>query len=320
MADQKKILVLADASKRSMRTVNYVKEFLPADENTQVVLFHVLDGVPDEYREMADAGDFPGNASGELDTWAADRETKIRTYLVQMKKILVGAGFSDSQVEIKLQPVAAGIARDIITEAEKGNYAAVMMSRRGMANALQSIILGSVAVKLLQALSFVPIVFVGQAAPVKKILLAVDASESSQKAVDFVASFPGVQGYAVCIFHAILGLGAVDFEVPEEAPAPCSREKLPDTGLEAFKIKTGQMMLQVRERLLTAGFSPDTITEKIISGAVSRSEAIVCEADAGGYSTIVVGRRGLSRLEGFFMGRVGHKVVYGGRNFTVWVV
>ena len=316
MADQKKILVLADASKRSMRTVNYVKEFLSPDGNTQIVLFHVLDGVPEEYREMADRED----SRVQLQTWQSEREAHIRAYLAQIRKTLVGAGFSDSQVEIKLQPVARGIARDIIKEAETGDYSLVMMSRRGMANALQSIVLGSVAVKLLQALSFVPLVFVGPAAPVKKILLAVDASESSRKAVDFMAAFLGGQEYEICIFHAILGLGAVDFEVPEGAPAECSRRKLPDTGLEAFKIKTGQMMLQVRERLLAAGFSPDNITEKIVSGAVSRSEAIVCEAEAGGYSTIVVGRRGLSRLEGFFMGRVGHKVVYGGKNFTVWVV
>jgi nucleotide-binding universal stress UspA family protein len=283
------------------------------------IYLNVLDGVPEEYREMADRED----SRVQLQTWQSEREAHIRAYLAQMSKTLVGAGFSDSQVEIKLQPVARGIARDIIKEAETGDYSVVMMSRRGMANALQSIILGSVAVKLLQALSFVPLVFVGRAAPVKKTLLAVDASESSQKAVDFVASFldkQDLQAYELCIFHAILGLGAVDFEVPEGAPVECSRRKLPDTGLERFKIKTGQMMLQVRERLLAAGFSPDKITEKIVSGAVSRSEAIVCEAEAGGYSTIVVGRRGLSRLEGFFMGRVGHKVVYGGKNFTVWVV
>ncbi|MEZ4551834.1 MAG: hypothetical protein R2874_15570 [Desulfobacterales bacterium] len=44
------------------------------------------------------------------------------------------------------------------------------------------------------------------------------------------------------------------------------------------------------------------------------------EAEAGGYSTIVIGRRELSKVDAFFMGRIGHKVVYGGKNFTVWVV
>ena len=56
------------------------------------------------------------------------------------------------------------------------------------------------------------------------------------------------------------------------------------------------------------------------SGVRSRSEAIVKEAADGGFGTIVVGRRGLSKVEAFFMGRVGHEVVYGGKMFSVWVV
>ncbi len=64
--------------------------------------------------------------------------------------------------------------------------------------ALKSIILGSVAVKLLQSLSFIPIIIVGQVPPVKKILLAVDTSLSSMKAVEFVTSFLGGHGYEAC--------------------------------------------------------------------------------------------------------------------------
>jgi nucleotide-binding universal stress UspA family protein len=76
----------------------------------------------------------------------------------------------------------------------------------------------------------------------------------------------------------------------------------------------------VKEILVKSGFESEKISEKIITGVSSRSGAIVEEAEDGGYSTIVVGRRGLSKVEAFFMGRVGHKVVYGGKNFTVWVV
>ena len=81
--------------------------------------------------------------------------------------------------------------------------------------ALKNIILGSVAVKLLQALTFIPILIVGQAPAVKKILLAVDASPASMKAVEFVASLLGGHGYEVCIFHAIPGLGAIHFDLSE---------------------------------------------------------------------------------------------------------
>ena len=39
-----------------------------------------------------------------------------------------------------------------------------------------------------------------------------------------------------------------------------------------------------------------------------------------GFKTIVIGRRGLSRLQQFFMGRVSKKVVYLARGLAVWVV
>jgi hypothetical protein len=46
----------------------------------------------------------------------------------------------------------------------------------------------------------------------------------------------------------------------------------------------------------------------------------VGEARMGDYRTIVVGRKGQSRLRQFFMGRVSKKVVYMARGLAVWVV
>nr|CBX27310.1 hypothetical protein N47_H21320 [uncultured Desulfobacterium sp.] len=95
-------------------------------------------------------------------------------------------GFPEQSIEIKFQHIEKGVARDIIDEARNG-YSAVVLRRRGMGG-LTSIILGSVAVKLLQSLTFIPIIFVGQAPPVKKMLLAIDGSPASMKAVEFTAT------------------------------------------------------------------------------------------------------------------------------------
>ncbi|MFO7558946.1 MAG: universal stress protein [Desulfobacterales bacterium] len=317
MTIQKKILVLVDGSERSNRTVNYVKDFLPVDENLKIVLFHVFKGLPEEYPEI-DKDQRSANSARQLKDLETRQEKRIHTYLEQMKNNLIIAGFSDRQVEIKFQPLKEGVARDIIHEARKG-YSAVVMSRRGTAMALQSIILGSVAVKLLQSISFIPTIFVGPAPPVKKILLAVDASPASMKAVEFVASFLSGNGYEVCIIHVILGLGGVNFE-ESESDAPELSDNMPDNGIESFKSEVQRLFQNIKETLAASGFDPEKISEKIVSGAYSRSDTIVREAEDGGCSTIVVGRRGLSKVEAFFMGRVGHKVVYGGKHFSVWVV
>jgi nucleotide-binding universal stress UspA family protein len=317
MTVPKKMLILVDGSERTLQTVTYVKDFMPVDENTRIVLFHVFSGIPEEYRELAQEPTCI-TVVDQLKNRETQEKGKIRACLEQAKNILISDGFPERSIEIKFHRLEKGVARDIIDEARKG-YTAVVLRRRGM-GALKNIILGSVAVKLLQSLTFIPILIVGQAPAVKKILLAVDASPASMKAVEFVASLLGGQGYAVCIFHAIPGLGAIHFDLSEGCRPELPEVDMSDTCLEAFKLKVARLFQDVKGRLMTSGFESEKISEKIISGVRSRSDAIVKEAEDGGFGTIVVGRRGLSKVEAFFMGRVGHEVVYGGKKFTVWVV
>ena len=317
MTIQNKMLILVDGSERTLQTVNYVKDFMPVDENTLSVLFHVYSVIREEYREL-ELEPTCITVADQLKNRETQEKGKIRACLEQAKNILISGGFSERSIEIKFHRLGKGVSRDIIDEARKG-YTAVVLRRRGM-GALKNIILGSVAVKLLQALTFIPILIVGQAPAVKKILLAVDASPASMKAVEFVASLLGGHGYEVCIFHAIPGLGAIHFDLSEVCRPELPEVDMSDTCLEVFKLKVARLFKDVKDRLMTSGFESEKISEKIISGVRSRSDAIVKEAEDGGFGTIVVGRRGLSKVEAFFMGRVGHEVVYGGKKFTVWVV
>jgi len=317
MTIQNKMLILVDGSERTLQTVNYVSDFMPVHENTQIVLFHVFSGIPEEYRELVQEPTCK-TVVDQLKNRETQEKGKIRACLEQAKNILISGGFSERSIEIKFHRLEKGVARDIIDEARKG-YTAVVLRRRGM-GALKNIILGSVAVKLLQALTFIPVLLVGQAPAVKKILLAVDSSPASMKAVEFVASLLGGHGYEISIFHAIPGLEAIHFDLSENCRPELPEVDMSDTCLETFKLKVARLFRDVKDMLMTSGFESEKISEKVISGVRSRSEAIVKEAEDGGFGTIVVGRRGLSKVEAFFMGRVGHEVVYGGKMFSVWVV
>jgi nucleotide-binding universal stress UspA family protein len=77
---------------------------------------------------------------------------------------------------------------------------------------------------------------------------------------------------------------------------------------------------QAESRLIRSGFPKGQVKTRIITGAGSRAETIVKTAREEGYGTVVVGRRGLSRVTEFFMGRVGNKVVQLAKGQTVWVV
>lgn len=318
MKGQTKLLVLIDGSERAILTAQYLTGFMPVGEHMRIVLFHVFSGVPEECRELEHSPECEGVAE-QLRSQVLEEKRDVLTCLKQAKQVLVDGGYSADRVEIKFQRIVKGVARDIIAEARDG-YSAVVLRRRGL-GAIKNIILGSVAVKLLQALTFIPIILVGQEPPVKKLLLAVDASPASMKAVEFTAKLLGGSGdYEARVFHAIQGLGAVRFEFPEEACPEHADDAAARTCLKDFKARVARGFQAVTAMLAESGFDPARITKMVVSGARDRADAIVTEAERCGCSTIVVGRRGLSRVEAFFMGRVSHAVVYAGKQFSVWVV
>jgi nucleotide-binding universal stress UspA family protein len=73
-------------------------------------------------------------------------------------------------------------------------------------------------------------------------------------------------------------------------------------------------------RLEKAGLSRGQITTRLAKGVRSRAGAIIEEALKGGYGTIVVGRRGISYVEEFSMGRVSNKIIHLAKELAVWVV
>ncbi len=318
MTVQYKLLVLVDGSERTIQTANYIKEFMPVGENTQVVLFHVFSGLPEQYRELAQ-NPTCAQVEGLLKGQELQEKRQVLESLQQAKHLLVAGGFAEQCVEIKFQRRAKSVAQDIIEEAKNG-YSAVVLRRRGL-GALKNMILGSVAVKLLQSLTFIPIILVGQEPPVKKLLLAVDASQPSMKAVEFTAKLlGGGGGYEARVFHVVQGLGAVRFELPEDACPEHADDAVAVTCIKAFKAQVARVLNAAAAMLASTGFDPGCVTKAVVSGARNRADAIVTEAERCGCSTIVVGRRGLSRVDAFFMGRVSHAVVYAGKQFSVWVV
>jgi hypothetical protein len=58
----------------------------------------------------------------------------------------------------------------------------------------------------------------------------------------------------------------------------------------------------------------------VISGATSRAGRIFDEAIRHGYGTVVVGRKGLSNIEEFDMGRVSSKLIQLAGNVALWMI
>ena len=309
MVNQKKLLILVDGSERSMQTVQYVAQTKPF-KDFKLVLFQVFSGVPEYYWDM-ERTDINRDSISQLLAWETQQKKEIEGFMQKARAALLNEGFDNDSIEIVIHKREAGIARDILKEVAQGQYAAAVFRRRGV-GAIEGLIIGSVANKLFSQLKSCPMIIAGQLPTNQKLMLAIDGSPSSIKAVDFVAEHVGGHGYSVGLVHVFRGYGGLAPEEPDFV--------MPGEYVELEHNAMMQIFSDTREKLVRAGFDEDKIEERIVDGAYSRALAIVREAEAGGYGTIVAGRRGLSRVQEFFMGRVSSKIIHLGRKLTVWVI
>jgi nucleotide-binding universal stress UspA family protein len=187
----------------------------------------------------------------------------------------------------------------------------VVLRRRGMSR-LTGLVMGSVAYKLLNTIDSVPLIFAGRKSYNQRILIGMDQSENAMRAVDFVGRMADGYGYEVLLVNVMRGLGASD--------VPLSVEAAGYSHGDVLQSEIHQIFATAIERLVAAGFDPQKVRAEIIRDVPSRAGALVEMADREDYSTIVVGRRGLSRTSAFVIGRVSPKVLQIGRKHHVWIV
>jgi len=294
----KEILVAIDGSDFAFETIKYMSK-IPSFKGKQIHLFSVLTKIPGRYWDLQREAAFSGKVT-EILAWETRLRQESEEYMEKAKQILLDAGFSDQSVSIKLHEMERGIARDIIREAGKG-YKALVVGKRGMSR-IKELVLGSIATKLLQKAPFVSLFLVGRDPRPGKYLVAFDGSEGSMRAVDCVGAMLSGQDCQINLTHVV-------------------RYGKDEKGLIAEAEKTiARAFDEAVERLTTAGIPINHISTQIITGAESRSATIVDEAKQGGYGTIVLGRRGFSRVKEFFIGRVSNKVIQIAKGHAVWVV
>lgn len=155
----------------------------------------------------------------------------------------------------------------------------------------------------------------------KRIMVAVDGSENSWRAVEYVAQVVGgVPDVWVCILF-VERLPIRDVFVTEEAwQAACRIQK---ERLDAFLGKCQRHMEQAGVATEVAIVpacqgSDDEVPTCSLGTSIARD--ILAFQETRGFGTLVVGRRGISRAEEFLFGSVTTKVIHLARECAVWVV
>jgi nucleotide-binding universal stress UspA family protein len=246
--------------------------------------------------------------------WEHEQRKAADEILEKACHIMERAGVDRARITVKAEPRKIGFARDLIKESYDG-YDAVVIGRKGHRR-FRGLVLGSVANKLIERLRHVPLWVVGGNPAPDRILIGLDASEGAMRAVDHVVSTRnGHDDRQIYLVHVV--------RTWETLPSPIILQ-IEKEQLEALVAEAKEMIEPVfqeaEQRLKAAGYAPDRVHHEVVSGADSRAMGLIQFARQNDIGTLVMGRRGLSRVEDFLMGRVGHKIVNTVRNRAVWIV
>jgi nucleotide-binding universal stress UspA family protein len=146
----------------------------------------------------------------------------------------------------------------------------------------------------------------------RHFLIAVDDSESSKRAVLYVADMVGgFPGFAVTIL-SIIPAPEEDFFDSEEEQVAWTREKM---------AAANRMLENYRQIMIQAGFPPEKVRVRSCVGEErSFAEAILgtrCDLNC---CTVVVGRHHKSKTEEFLQGSTSTKLIREAKNCAVWVI
>ncbi len=315
----RRLLVAVDGSDTALEAVRYVAGSLPPDR-IEIVLLHIMTKIPESFWDLEKEPAFHYRIAN-IEAWETQQENLIRGFMDEARRRLLEAGVPEGAIQVCVQTRKAGIARDIIAESYN-NYDAVVVGRHGLSQ-LKDLVLGSVADKLIGKLVHVPVWVVAGVKPARKVLVPMDSSEGALQAVRYVGRMlSGVPEVNVTLFHAMRGLDVFMQGFGESFVLAHDKDWLArvDQELEEARAEMDRAFDHARRVLIDAGMDGERIATKLVAGVSSRAGAIIDEARESGYDTIVVGRRGLSRIQEFFMGRVSSKVIQMAKGLTVWVV
>lgn len=160
-----------------------------------------------------------------------------------------------------------------------------------------------------------------------KILVAVDGSAASERALEYAAKMVRDLGDAqLTIFH-----------VGEPIPVNVMEyDKLPGKGewdeklerhrqdVEKYEKKEAQadseMFRYLKHRTEQLGLKPEQVDTRFSADVQNIPTEIILVAEQGGYEAICLGRQGRSSVKEFFIGGVSERVIRHAKGCAVWVV
>ncbi len=145
----------------------------------------------------------------------------------------------------------------------------------------------------------------------KKILIAMDESENSLRAVDFICTCVSPDA-TITLFSVLLNTEDMCAMQGAELTPYFFAQQSSFCAMENKKKElVSQALEKARQTLIRKGVAEDRVKTKIVTRKRGIARDIISEAKSGGYDLVVLGKRGLSGIKDFILGSVTQKVLHG---------
>lgn len=144
------VLVALVGAPISRRVMEHAVHHFGHLSDSKFTLFHVIPPMPPMYWD--DTRIFDGLKRQERDSekarWMQEYAERVKEFAEEGKNRLISEGVPEENVAFKVQAAKKGMAGDILSELEQGNYGILVIGRKG-SKEISSFRLGSIANKLL---------------------------------------------------------------------------------------------------------------------------------------------------------------------------
>lgn len=307
---RKKILLAVDASIHSKQAVVYSVKMSSVIPDLYYTIFNVQKSIS---QFLLDEAEKNSKIREELSKVIKKNESSSLIVLEKYKELMVQMGIGSDRIEIVSRSKIDCAAKDILVFGQKTPYDAVVVGRRGVSR-IQKTFMGSVTSNILEHCTAIPVWLVDGTVMPSKIMVAMDGSESSMRAVDHLCFMVGEHASVeIVLFHVISGI--------QKIGTGNSIKNKKDVGKiisESIKQNMDQTLSIAKNQLKKAGLKESQIRVKISKRFLNPGKAIIDESEKGNYGTVVIGRSGISRS--IFTGSVSRYVINHISSRALWIV
>jgi nucleotide-binding universal stress UspA family protein len=307
----KKIMIAVDDSLHSKNAVHYAAHISVWVKNMSYVLFHAQ---PMLSQYLEDEARTDSKSLNQLNRIKAKNIEASHQLLEQYKSQMVQTGIEESQIQIVTHPAILGIAKDILEYALKGQYDALVLGRRGISGLIEYY-MGSVSSNIVHNSRVTPIWVVGSNVIPAKILMPIDGSEFSLRAIDHLTYIVSAHSdISLTFLHVqpkLKDFCKIDFETKEA-------DAFKDLIITSNQNCIDNFYALALKKLKEFGITKDRIEIKTVTSFLSIGSPIVDEVKTRNFDTVVMGRSGINKS--FFTGSVTNYVLNNISNAAIWIV